>query len=74
MSSARRRSDAESERNGRDLGFHGDLRGELSPPPRSPQLGPRGERASGRQQLAAIKDVWGTVILFLLGRARAAGR
>lgn len=31
-----------------------------------PELGPRGERASGLQQLAAIKDVWGTVILFLL--------
>lgn len=31
-----------------------------------PKLGPRGERASGRQKLLALRDVWGTAALFLL--------
>jgi tripartite ATP-independent transporter DctM subunit len=31
-----------------------------------PGLGPRGERASGRQKLLALRDVWGTAALFLL--------
>jgi tripartite ATP-independent transporter DctM subunit len=33
---------------------------------RNPELGPPGERATTRQKLAAFKDVWGTLLLFLL--------
>jgi tripartite ATP-independent transporter DctM subunit len=32
----------------------------------NPKLGPRGERASTRAKLLAIKDIWGTVVLFAL--------
>ncbi len=32
----------------------------------NPALGPRGKRASGRQMVYAIKDVWGTFVLFML--------
>ena len=32
----------------------------------NPALGPRGEKATGRRMLFAIKDVWGTMVLFLL--------
>src|SRR5690606_29372378 len=31
-----------------------------------PKLGPRAERASPRQKLLAVRDVWGTAALFLL--------
>jgi tripartite ATP-independent transporter DctM subunit len=31
-----------------------------------PNIGPRGDKTTIRQKLAAFKDVWGTVILFLL--------
>jgi len=33
---------------------------------RNPELGPPGERATRRQKIAALKDVWGTLLLFLL--------
>ncbi|HUT50499.1 MAG TPA: TRAP transporter large permease [Alphaproteobacteria bacterium] len=33
---------------------------------RNPELGPRGVSTTGRQKLAAFKDVWGTLLLFLL--------
>lgn len=33
---------------------------------RTPLMGPAGARASWRQRLATIKDVWGVVILFML--------
>ena len=32
----------------------------------NPEQGPRGERSSGMDKLRAFKDVWGTVLLFLL--------
>ena len=32
----------------------------------NPELGPRGKRFSGMDKLRAFKDVWGTVLLFLL--------
>ena len=32
----------------------------------NPELGPPGARASTRQMIAAIKDVWATIVLFLL--------
>jgi len=33
---------------------------------RHPELGPPGERATRRQKIEALRDVWGTVLLFLL--------
>ncbi len=33
---------------------------------RNPEMGPPGERASTRRKLAAIKDVWATIVLFVL--------
>ncbi len=33
---------------------------------RNPEMGPPGERTSARQKLAAVKDVWATILLFVL--------
>ncbi len=33
---------------------------------RNPAMGPPGERATTRQKLAAVKDVWATIVLFVL--------
>ncbi|MEJ2121301.1 MAG: TRAP transporter large permease [Alphaproteobacteria bacterium] len=33
---------------------------------RNPELGPQGERATTREKIEALRDVWGTLLLFLL--------